>query len=253
MELVDVLNEHQISATEYNLSCYELHAELSLQLSTLLKQNNLYPQNIVAAYNKFVLFDNQLINDLAQQLHLKQVSAQFQTLNFKDKLTNTYTKHAFIEELDRAIALCDRSTEALTILHSDFSEFANINQKYGFAACDRILQLFAKVCVDELRKTETIARDDDEFWILLPNTPICNARAVCERLVRKFEQACDIPVTVRIGVSSYSPRADSSLEEVLQQAETELEFAKERSIITDNHEFSLNTQGKSSNVLRLVK
>jgi diguanylate cyclase (GGDEF)-like protein len=176
-----------------------------------------------------------------------------QATSFKDELTNVYSHAVFLEELDRAVALCDRTNHSLTVMHFDINQLNTINHKCGFQVGDVVLKQFATVCIEQLRKSETIARDDDEFFILLPNTPLKEANKVFNRLVELFDRAVEIPVNLTAGASSYQPDSDLSLEQLLERTKTQLTKAKARSASTDTHQCCLDIDDEIDNVLHFAR
>ncbi|MGF1753937.1 GGDEF domain-containing protein [Vibrio makurazakiensis] len=253
VELCTALMEMNISNYDFLLCMHEFHVELAQKLKIALKEHNIVPCNIVMSLMKFNSLDNQLINQISHSVHIRDVNDQMKGLNFKDYLTNTYSLTPFIEELERTIAISERASHTFTVLHIDFNELKQVNQRFGYSAGDDLLKLFADICVEQLRKTEIIARDDDEFFILMPNTPIENIRPVCERIVDQFEETAMYPINVRVAAYSYQPTDTVSPEDILKALEDKLTHAKERSLITDTHEFNLAEVKAQSNVIRLIK
>ncbi|WP_167494664.1 MULTISPECIES: GGDEF domain-containing protein [Vibrio] len=253
VELCMALAQLNVHLSDFLLRMHSFHQTLSDHLRIKLKKDNLSPHQTLAALQKFIALDNQLLNEINQALQARDIRTDMQKFSFKDQLTNTYNLWAFTEELDRAVAIAERSKKAFTLLHVDFDELKKINQKFGYEAGDKLLQQFAEICIEQLRKTETIARDDDEFFILLPNTPIENIRPVCERIVSKFEAVAQYPINIRVGGYSFQSDLAMTPEILLARLEAQLEYAKERSIITDSHEFNLSGSEERNNVVRLIK
>lgn len=252
-DLCQLLVTHELSIIDFTLCVHSIHSQIAERLRLSLVEESITSEQILSAWSKRTLLETQLLSEMYNFLYQANSSSQFKALPLRDELTGVYNKPAFIDELDRTIALCDRSNDSLTILHIDFQELAKINDRLGYAVGNAVLQQFANICAEQLRKTETIARDGDEFFILLPCTPIKNVENICERIIQRFEETVDTQTTLRIGACSYSPQGDITLEQLLCCAETHLKYAKERSLITDNHEFSLGTKKTTNNVLRLIK
>lgn len=253
VELCTALIEMNISNHDFLLCMHEFHIELAQKLKTALKENNIIPCNIVTSLMKFNTLDSQLINQISHSVHIRDVNNHMRDLNYKDYLTNTYSLNPFMEELERTIAISERTNQIFTVVQIDFNELKQINQRFGYSAGDDLLKLFADICTDQLRKTETIARDDDEFFILMPNTPIENIQSVCERIVEQFEETAMYPINICVAAYSYHPTNTVAPEDILQILEDKLIHAKERSMITDTHEFNFVEKNARSNVIRLIK
>jgi diguanylate cyclase (GGDEF)-like protein len=87
-----------------------------------------------------------------------------------------------------------------------------VNDRYGHAAGDAVLRTIGAIARCAIRESDLIARlGGEEFAILLPDTTIEQALAVCERLrinvaqARTFGEGAVIGVTVSGGVARIGP------------------------------------------------
>ena len=65
----------------------------------------------------------------------------------------------------------------------DMDYFKNINNNYGQAVGDKVLQAVARIITSCMRETDTAARvDGGEFAVILPETPASGAFWVAERI-----------------------------------------------------------------------
>lgn len=88
-----------------------------------------------------------------------------------DPTTDLPNERAFYLILENQIAEAQRNRELrpLTILAVDVRNFDEINQRFGHAAGDRVLNFVAEVIKDSLRQMDFFARSmDDEFLAILP-------------------------------------------------------------------------------------
>ncbi len=101
------------------------------------------------------------------------------SLSFERSLSNALTdpttdlpnERAFYMILENQIAESQRKREMrpLTILAIDISNFDEINQRFGHASGDRVLNFAAQVIKDNLRQMDFFARAmSDEFLAILP-------------------------------------------------------------------------------------
>ncbi len=80
------------------------------------------------------------------------------------------------------LALEDDSTHALVLF--DLDGFKSLNDTWGHAAGDVILQRFAAVIVANLRRDDFVARlGGDEFAVVLPNGRPSDARLLAQRII----------------------------------------------------------------------
>ncbi len=97
--------------------------------------------------------------------------AQSQQNALTDATTDLPNERAFYLIVENQIAEASRNREVrpLTILAMDIKGFEEMNQKYGHAAGDRVLNFVARTIKDNLRQMDFFARaQDDEFLAVLP-------------------------------------------------------------------------------------
>ena len=211
-------------------------------------------QALINAIQKLFYLDIQLISEsyyVAKQAiaeHKQQQNALI------DPLTQIMNKRAFATELDRTIAITKRSNSTVTLLYININNFKDINSIYGYDEGDNVLKCFTGVALEQLRKSDSIARiHDDHFCIIMPNTPIENARLVCERMVELVDESIDIPISLSVGGSSYTSGEDTTLEDLTGLANEQMFNAQRRSQLTDNHEFCFEFNKNPDNILFLAK
>ncbi len=114
----------------------------------------------------------------------------------------------------------------------DIDHFKRINDQHTHAIGDQVLQQFAKRCLQNLRAIDILSRyGGEEFVILLPETNLQVAKLIAERLHQSILKSGfltdvgDLRVTASIGVAE--SRADESLNDLIQRADTALYKAKE--------------------------
>ena len=120
------------------------------------------------------------------------------------------------------------------VLLIDLDHFKSINDRFGHALGDRVLEIFTDAARKSMRASDLIGRlGGEEFAAMLHDTSRDKAVAVAERIRESFAQiAQDVdghPVcaTVSIGiVHCEAPVLD--VPELLAQADQALYFAKER-------------------------
>jgi|SRR3989344_3830425 len=104
-----------------------------------------------------------------------------------DEKTGVYNNKFFKTisemELDKA-----KRGSKLSLLIIDIDNFKKLNDTHGHLVGDKMLKRLGSVLKENTRKYDIISRfGGEEFVILLPNTHIKRARAVCERLRKKVQ------------------------------------------------------------------
>jgi diguanylate cyclase (GGDEF)-like protein len=159
------------------------------------------------------------IADLALSLQVftdaQQTVEELKELATSDSLTGVANLRHFHHlaglELDHAY----RMGRSMSLLILDIDFFKRINDRWGHAAGDEALRVFAATCRKALREPDILGRiGGEEFAIALPNSRAEEAMMIAERLRRSVEQV-RVPLaggeivtfSVSVGVAS-SPAAD---------------------------------------------
>ena len=149
-----------------------------------------------------------------------------------DALTGALNRRAFYLDADREISRGLRAGKNLSLLVLDIDDFKSMNDTYGHAAGDRVLQQLVERIKSILRAQDLLARTGgEEFAILLPDTCCELAKAVAERICASL-QALNLTfdgtrclISVSIGVAEMTPSL-TVFEKVLQQADAAMYAAK---------------------------
>jgi diguanylate cyclase (GGDEF)-like protein len=150
-----------------------------------------------------------------------------------DALTGLPNRTLLVDRLDRSIAHARRNDSSCAVLFIDLDRFKEINDTFGHAAGDRLLQTVAERLSSCIRDEDTVARlSGDEFVILLPHlTDPDRVITVAERLL----ESLGMPVAVAeerlllagsVGIAVY-PNDGSTALEVLAAADAAMYRAKE--------------------------
>jgi diguanylate cyclase (GGDEF)-like protein len=149
-----------------------------------------------------------------------------------DPLTGLLNRRGFFEAATELVSTSRRDDMApVSVLAFDLDHFKSINDRYGHAIGDDILQLFAGVVRETLRATDIVGRlGGEEFVALLPGT-LAEATVAAER-VRAALAASDlvrndqrIAATVSIGVAC-GPPTEGVVDVLLGSADCALYRAK---------------------------
>jgi len=144
---------------------------------------------------------------------LKRSQQKIRELVVTDELTGLYNRRYLFRKLTDEIKRSKRFRQQLGCMMIDIDFFKKVNDQYGHLAGDMIMGTVAKVIKDCCREIDTVTRyGGEEFIVLLPGTDLKGATRVAERIrltVESLKNTCDqnivIPVTVSIGMASYSP------------------------------------------------
>jgi diguanylate cyclase (GGDEF)-like protein len=128
-----------------------------------------------------------------------------------DPLTGLANRRAFLHEADAVAQRRAKGNEPLSVLLADLDRFKTVNDEFGHAIGDRVLQLFADTIRRTLRANDVSGRlGGEEFAFTLPGASAQEAAQVAERIRLRFADAAltigahAVASTVSIGVASTS-------------------------------------------------
>lgn len=125
-----------------------------------------------------------------------------------DTLCPVFNRRAFLRELRREIALAARFGTPLTLIFVDLDNFKQVNDRFGHATGDEVLQKVAALLREQTRETDVIGRlGGDEFGIALAHADReageRKAQDLAARIDRLVVRSAGAPGTtpVRLGAS----------------------------------------------------
>ena len=170
------------------------------------------------------------ISDLSD---VKRVEAQLRRDANHDFLTGLHNRRHFDEQLLMEFERYRRSGMPLSVILVDIDHFKRINDNHGHPAGDQALKLLAAAMRKRSRAGDIVARyGGEEFILLMPDTPLIDARHVAERLRQDTEKLDliyedkHIRFTISLGISCSDGTDHASAEAMLGEADKALYAAK---------------------------
>ena len=149
-----------------------------------------------------------------------------------DSLTGLPNRGRAAALATRALLLAFDRDEPLCIALIDLDRFKAINDRYGHAAGDRVLQEFATVALNSIRATDTLGRwGGEEFLLVLPNTTLDVAVGMLDHLrlqaglIMPAAGETDLRVSISAGLAA-TGNEPCSLDEIVARADLALYEAK---------------------------
>lgn len=106
-----------------------------------------------------------------------------------DPLTGLCNRRALFEHGTAALAACSRAQTTAAVLIFDLDEFKEVNDTFGHAVGDAVLQAFGTAAVECLAKGDVVGRiGGEEFALVLPGRDQPAASAIARRLMARFKQ-----------------------------------------------------------------
>ena len=169
------------------------------------------------------------LNDISQR---KELEAELFHQASTDALTGISNRRHFQNLAEQEARRARRFSRDLTVMMIDIDLFKPINDTFGHAAGDVVIQGIVKRALESLRQSDSLGRvGGEEFAVVLPETSLAAAFDVAERLRAHIQEKpiiaghVAVTCTVSIGVAQLSPQ-DSGIEDLLHRADTALYAAK---------------------------
>ena len=124
-----------------------------------------------------------------------------------DVLTGCLNRRAGMRRLEIEVERAQRYERPFTFISLDIDKFKQINDSRGHPAGDQVLKAFAEVLLTSTRKVDSVVRaGGEEFWVLLPETPLVVGLLYAERLRRRLDRqviagGSSIRVTASLGLA----------------------------------------------------
>lgn len=151
-----------------------------------------------------------------------------------DPLTGACNRRYLAEAGTRELARFRDEGETFSVLALDADHFKAVNDTFGHPGGDLVLVELARICKDQVRDVDTVARmGGEEFCILLPATDHHGARSAAERIRIAVESwrlqrpEGMLRVTISIGVAEVEA-GTADLDALLAAADGALYEAKRR-------------------------
>ncbi len=198
------------------------------------KNGEVFPEwlTITAVYDAAGLVTHYVAThtDITQR---KAVEDEIRHLAFYDPLTFLPNRRLLRDRLKQSVAQAKRAGTLMALLFVDLDKFKPVNDRYGHAVGDQLLQAVAHRLNTCVREADTVARvGGDEFVLLLPLiTAPADAVLVAEKLHAVLRQvfilAGGIPVNISssTGIAIY-PEHGSDEAELTHHADAAMYQAK---------------------------
>ena len=180
-----------------------------------------------------------------QKSELSEAVAQIHEMATRDELTGLPNRRYMQDMLRLEEMRARRSGQPLLVAQLDLDFFKSVNDNYGHAAGDQVLQDFARRVECCVRATDVWARwGGEEFVLLMPNTSQADGAVLLERvrakvagMPAKLPSGVSIPYTVSIGAAQLQDgegpmalleRTDGALYTAKDLGRNRVEWAKSR-------------------------
>jgi diguanylate cyclase (GGDEF)-like protein len=164
----------------------------------------------------------------------ERTELRHRTAAMLDPLTGIANRRAFLQEAAQLAKRHSTRPRPTAVLVIDLDHFKSINDRFGHALGDRVLEIFTDTARQSVRASDLIGRlGGEEFAAVLTDTSCEKAMAVADRIRESFAQAAldvdnhPVGATVSIGLV-HCQEAALDIAALLAQADQALYYAKER-------------------------
>lgn len=183
-------------------------------------------ERLQQALNELAERNKQLTEEIAER---KRVEAVMRHQAMHDPLTSLPNRTLFGDRLSGAIQRANRHQNHFAMAYIDIDGFKAVNDNYGHAAGDALLQEIAARLLAQLRANDTVARlGGDEFGLILEEIESPQAALkLCEKLdsslaepyvLRVNDMTIKIHIGASIGIAPYQPNERADADERLMHA-----------------------------------
>jgi diguanylate cyclase (GGDEF)-like protein len=150
---------------------------------TLANQANLLLDLVIAFVVPAVIAPLASYFAVGLLFEVEHARAQLQIAVIRDNLTQLYNRGFFLHRLVAEIDRARMQAHPLSLILIDVDHFKAINDSFGHAAGDAVLEHLAELLVTTLRPQDLVARyGGEEFVALLPDVDIAAAEVAAQRI-----------------------------------------------------------------------
>lgn len=231
-------DEFGVLATKFNTLSYKLNMA-----------NSELQSRVEYANNQLIKTNNLL---LERSKELLDLNIEFKNLSITDSLTGLYNRRHFREVLRAEMEISKRHGDINSLIVVDIDNFKKINDKYGHAHGDTVIQIIAGIMQKRLRETDVLCRiGGEEFVAICKRADKDSSIKLAESIRRSVEEKNisldkeNINVTVSIGISTVMPENIEILSEnCFKFADMALYHSKNNGRNLVIHHDDITTSGK---------
>jgi len=159
--------------------------------------------------------------------------AHLERLADEDAMLPIANRRAFVRELTRLISYSERYGSPGSVLYFDLNGMKVINDRFGHAAGDAVLQHFATLLVNNVRDSDVVGRlGGDEFGVILAQADRPQAEEKAQQLLDVIKaspmdwEGNEIQLSCAVGIHQFS--AEQSADDALSEADASMYREKKK-------------------------
>lgn len=169
---------------------------------------------------------------ISKTQELQEQSDALEHIANHDSLTGLPNRLLFLDRLKQAIKHAKRAQSSVSVLFLDLDRFKDVNDTYGHAIGDKLLQKVSEKLRQSVREEDSISRlGGDEFTVILEDANEADIIKVTQKIISLMQEKfiienATIYTTFSIGISRF-PEDGTSPDILLRNADTAMYKAKD--------------------------
>lgn len=144
---------------------------------------------------------------------LEEQNEKLELISKTDHLTQALSRSEIESQIIQEIKRSERSKHPIAFVMLDIDHFKKVNDSYGHAVGDLVLQSLSKYCASQLRTVDAFGRvGGEEFLMMLTDTEESEALLVAQRIREGVASlVCakvaddEIKIQISLGIAVYEP------------------------------------------------
>lgn len=232
---LDFIKSSKLSSTE---SYDYVEGNLSNGTEPLLKVLNSLFIIIEEKNKELIKLNNELEERVAKRTNeLKEAYLYLKNLSIHDELTGLYNRRYALDRLETAYYEWKRYNQVFSILFIDLDGFKLVNDTYGHANGDFVLEWVANFLKSNTRNSDLVCRfGGDEFLVVCINCCEKDAFSLADKLQLKLQTNTDFAISkiwnpsLSIGVSEIK-NEHNGINDLLTEADKAMYSNKGKNIV----------------------
>lgn len=206
--------------------------DLAANVINYCKSKEFRPSTLIHLMQKIDYYSLEIGNEIAFLNEIEESA--------RDPLTHLLTRRLFNKIMLNQLDISKAIGREFSLMMCDLDHFKVINDTYGHAVGDIVLQHFSGILEQSLRKSDYVFRfGGEEFMILLPTTDkaealmlaqkVCDATAATEVIVEEISIRYTVSIgTIAVHIDNTVSINQETIDQYVAQVDEKLYLAKER-------------------------
>ncbi len=199
-----------------------------------IQAGNAVTQGVLVTLDDITELEERNSDLLTMVYRLEETQAQVQEKNkelhflaTRDPLTGCLNRRSFNEQFENTFKTAQQTNSELSCIMADIDHFKAVNDNFGHATGDVVIQLLAEILHSNTRKIDLVGRyGGEEFCVVLPDLTDQEAIAVAERIrlrmkdesAARFENGPKVTVSLGLATIKDNPATPAQLNNFADEA-----------------------------------